>query len=571
MRDIRQGTLGRSRQEVVGESGARSGRVQTRPEAMTAPPAAAALPECSLPSHPVGLQKTDSGRPAGRFEHAGYLIVPLLVVAIVWLPLFIARVHAHQPNTDDYGYAIVARHIGQGGDFIKNFLDTGKNAPLVPALGVVGVRVAGVNGAMSIELPILLLLVAGVYTLARRWVSPLAAAITALVVGLNEAVLGYAVMLNFGLAATAASIWCFAAYLRSDRLRNLKWSVTFGVSMAALLLARSMAPVYVIPFVLVVIIDLVLDARRHGNHLGRPAVVSVVVILVLAGPWWLVSGPAVAHYLLNAGYQVSGGFAKHGAELTPSTVWHRSGWELANLGWMQSVLLGVAVFAAGLVAVVRRRRLRLDGLWMLLTWAVLTVLLLSTSTNHGTAFGLPVIAVVIVLCAAVLGQVPSRAIWVLTAGVVAGLAVGLVALFSNSVNPWWPGAPYRVQVLQAGGTTSTNIDRLAGQVAAAIGTAPTLMIQNDRILNMNGLRWVSNNNAHLLVPAQGPGETANALRKLPRATMMISGSARQTFEPSMNQPYVEYVASYGDKFRPVRTWTVAPGVDVTLWRRPAKR
>ena len=117
-----------------------------------APLSAAALPDCSLPSLPVGLQKTESGRETGRFGHAGYLIVPLLAVAIVWIPLFLVRIHAHQPNTDDYGYAIVARHIAQGGDFVKNFLDTGKNAPLVPALGVVGVRVAGVNGAMFVEL-----------------------------------------------------------------------------------------------------------------------------------------------------------------------------------------------------------------------------------------------------------------------------------------------------------------------------------------------------------------------------------------------------------------------------------
>ena len=155
-----------------------------------------------------------------------YLTATLLMVTVVWVPLFIQRVVAHQLNTDDYGYAVVARRISQNADFVRAILDTGKNAPLVPTLGAPGVLIGGLYGAMAAELPILLLLVAGTFVLAGRWLTPRASMVTGLIVGLNSVVLGYSVMLNFALASTAAVIWCFAACLRSNRLRELRWSGT---------------------------------------------------------------------------------------------------------------------------------------------------------------------------------------------------------------------------------------------------------------------------------------------------------------------------------------------------------
>ncbi len=507
-----------------------------------------------------------------RGRGAWYLVAPLAVTSILWVALFVARVHAHQPNTDDFGYAAVARHLSESVDFVKAFLVTGHIAALVPALAAPGVRIGGLNGAIAVNLPILLLLVGGAYVLGRVWLSMRAAMVTALITGVNGAVLGYSVMLNFALASAAAIVWCFASYLQSDRLRSMRWSVVFGIAVSALALARSIAPVYVVPLVLVVFVDLLLDARKNGNHLGRPAVFSVGIVFLLAGPWWLVSGPAALQYLTSAGYQPSSGFATHGAELSVAGILQRSRWELVNLGWLQSLVLGIGVLATACVAVLRRHSLKGDGLWMLAVWAVLTLLLLSTSTNEGTAFGLPLLAVIIVLCCGVLGQVPIRS--KVAVAVAAGatlvvgvaLAVGIGAQFSNSVNRWWPGPPYRVQVLDAGGTPRTNIDVLTGQVARAIGTTPTLMIQNDRILNMNGLKWSSRAHAVLLVPPKGPHETALALQRLPRAKMLISGSALDTFEPSMDQAVVEANA-VRDGFLPVREWKESPSVSVVLWVR----
>ncbi len=84
------------------------------------------------------------------------------------------------------------------------------------------------------------------------------------------------------------------------------------------------------------------------------------------------------------------------------------------------------------------RTLKLTALWTLAAWAILTTLILSSSFNNGAAFGLPVLVILILLAAAVLGQMSWRllpALGVVLAGI---LVVG-----------WW--AKRRVTDGGAGG------------------------------------------------------------------------------------------------------------------------
>ena len=230
--------------------------------------------------------------------------------------------------------------------------------------------------------------------------------VVALVAGLNIEVLNYAMLLNFAIASTAAVVWCFASYLRSNHLRDWRWALTFAIALTALALSRSMALVYVAPLALVVACDYLLDVRRNGHFWRWPALLALGSLLVLAGPWWMVSGHAALHYLLNAGYNPSSGYltASQGFDLTLSGLHRRITYELTELGWSQSWVLGGAVVATAVVAALGRRRLNWRSLWMLSVWSVLTLLLLSTSSNFGTAFGLPVLVVVVVLCGSVLGR-----------------------------------------------------------------------------------------------------------------------------------------------------------------------
>ena len=71
------------------------------------------------------------------------------------------RVHARQINVDDYAYASLARNILHSGSPISTFLHSGTSSLLVPALAAPGAELGGVYGAMSVELPFLLVLVTG--------------------------------------------------------------------------------------------------------------------------------------------------------------------------------------------------------------------------------------------------------------------------------------------------------------------------------------------------------------------------------------------------------------------------
>ena len=166
----------------------------------------------------------------------------------------------------------------------------------------------------------------------------------------------------------------------------------------------------------------------------------------------------------------------------------RASWTLAELGWGESWALGVALAAAVWVVVRHHRTLKLTALWTLATWAILATLILSSSSNNGTAFGLPVLVILILLAAAVLGQLSWRlfpVLWVVLAGI---LVVGLVGETTGH-GWWWPAAPYRGEVVATGGTFRTNSDLITAQVTRIIGSSPTLVAQDSDILNKNGIGW----------------------------------------------------------------------------------
>jgi hypothetical protein len=501
-------------------------------------------------------------------QHRGFhLVVALSVTTAVWVPLFVARVQAHQANVDDFLYAGVARNLIWDGNVVSAILHSGSTSPLVPTLAAPGADMGGVYGAMTVELPFLLMLVAGTFVLARVWLSPVVAMVAALVVGLNEDVSGYAVMLHFAVPTVAALVWAFASYARSRHFRDWKWSLIFGVSIAAMLLSRSMAIVYLVPLVFVIGIDLLVDIVKKGDVLRLPALAALAIALAVAGPWWLVSGSAALHYLHSAGYQPSAGLTYQGGALNATTIVQRTKWTLAELGWGQSWALGIALLAALWFAVRRRRSLNLTALWMLVVWAVLTSLILSTTSNQGTADGLPVNVILIVVAAAVLGQLSWRFRPVAATAVVAVLAVGLVAEVSSGTGQWWPVAPYRVDVFASGGTARTNVDQFTAQVVHLIGSAPTLVAQDSDLLNTNGMRWnAGHKSLSLFVPPKTSDGTREAIRGLARVRMAVTGWSPGSYHPLVDQGAVESAASR-DGFGIVRVWQGSQGTSFVIWRR----
>lgn len=501
-----------------------------------------------------------------RNRSGAQLAWALFVLGAVWTVLFVVRVHAHQANVDDYLYAVTARGISNAADPLVAVLHTGQNAPLVLVLALPGVRLFGVYGAMAVELPLLLLLGAGSYVLARRWLSPFGAAITTLAVGLNAAVLGYSVMLNFALASTAAVVWCFATYVRSERLTVASWSVGFGFAYALLMLSRSVAPVYAAPLALLVAADVVLGTLRNQRRRAWwPAVGAVGTILVVAGPWWLASGREAVHYLRYAGYQAASGYTTGGIDLSVDSVARRTRREVMNMGQAEALVLGLVVMASLVVLILRGPSRQLPRIWLLVAWVIVTLLILSSSDNTGTAFGLPLIAVTLIACAAVLGttvHLTSRWFWGAFAVL---LLAGAASQLTSSTNSWWRAPAYRLEVVEDGGTNRTNVDLLTQRVASALGPGFAVTALNSALLNFNGLTWYASPSTRLLEPL-GVQSTQYILDNLHRVDSLVTGNSLMPYNAFINEPLVES-AAFRDGLRPVRRWVVSKDADVVLWKR----
>jgi hypothetical protein len=504
----------------------------------------------------------------------------LAVTTVAWVALFVVRLHTHQAFVDDYLYASTSRSLYSGGNVLHNLLSTGQTSPLVPALAVPGTWIGGLYGSMTVELPFLLLVVAGAYALARQWIAPRPSAVVAFVAGLNCGVLGYSVMLNFSAAATAALLWCLVAYVASDRLRGMRWSVGFGAAAAALLLARTMAPVYAAPLALVLGVDLVIDRVRRRPLDWRPVAVAGGIVAVAAGPWWAVSGPTAMHYLLHAGYQPSSGLVTRGWDLSPAAVWSRVYWELAALGQLEAWVLGVAVAYALVVTVIRRREFATGPLILLPVWALLCTLLLSTSGNPGTGFGLPVVAVVIVWCGVVIvrGPRPSRVWWApLLAAVLLVTAAGVGATFTMGNGPLLHGPPYRPLAGYCMATSRTNLDQITAEVAhdaAAAGRQPgsasgrpaggdVLLTVDAPLVNYNGIAWNLDDRG-LYPPAT---DLATATTEMEDAGAAVLGSYTVVYDQVSQAAMVAAAMERG--FAPVHVWKVGTCSYAVVWAHGA--
>jgi len=77
------------------------------------------------------MTDTAAMRPSSRWPVAAML----LVVAAAWVPLYLQRRGAHQPNVDDYLYtlqSLTLAHAGSFGDLVHDVLHSGQTAARSP-------------------------------------------------------------------------------------------------------------------------------------------------------------------------------------------------------------------------------------------------------------------------------------------------------------------------------------------------------------------------------------------------------------------------------------------------------
>ena len=292
---------------------------------------------------------------------------------------------------------------------------------------------------------------------------------------------------------------------------------------------------------------------------------SATTGLAVAGPWWLLSGRSALRYLRTTGYQASSGFAGGGGvQLSLSALLDRARWSLDDLGAVQSATLILAV-AAGIAMLVSKRR-TLGGVLLLGGWAAATFIVLATSRNSGTGFGLPVIVVLIILAGA---KLPAhRALGALA---IAVLIFGVAAEAGGRTSEWWFGPPYRVEAIRSTGTGHVpSFDNLERSVLTIIGQGPTLLARNDDALNGNGLSWFSTRQNvpgfKLLPLAFGPSALEAVGVDLLKAKFVITGSTPAAYPASVTPDSVKGMAAR-EGFRLRRIWHVSRENTVEVLQR----
>jgi hypothetical protein len=493
----------------------------------------------------------------------------LVIVAVCWTALFALRHHAHQPNVDDYLYTSTASNLGHayGSSFasgVRATMHTGQTAPLVPLLASPLAAAWGVDGAVAVELPLLLMLTGGAYTLARRWASPTQAVVIAIAIALCPAVLGWSEMLNFAVATSAATVWALAAYVQSDGFRRSRWSLATGAAVGVLCLSRSLAPVYVAPLVAVIAIDLFRRIRRSAPARLLHAAVAALISIAIAAPWWVTSGPTALRYLRAAGYESSTGY-NTGAPTPLAALNNRTRWTLQDMGYLDRVAVTLLVLAAAYVLARRWIRPGRDA-QLVLGWSVLTFGILASSTNAGTGFGLPVLIVATVICGVAVSRVKALR---LPAAVLAGALslAGVIGETAGGPIPVLSEPIYRDMVAQTGAPRHTNLDETNREVAALVSHASVELVRQDDVLNANGLGWIGRNDGIVLVPPVGEPTTSGFLSALNRADYVVTGRSNRLYDRFADELMIEQVLSRMG-FREVADLSLGPTNSIRVWVRP---
>jgi hypothetical protein len=527
---------------------------------------ASSMPE--LETEQRDLTRTETVPSA--IDRSRALVIASIAVLAVWLPLYVQRRSAHQPNVDDYLYANLSRQLYDAFaanplDGIRAVLHTGTVAPLVPLLAAPLTHFGGVEGAVAVNAPLLVALTAGAYMLVRRWVARPTAAVIAAATALTPATLGWSQMLNFSVAASACTLWMLAAYLHSDGFRRWSWSIATGVAVALLSLSRTMTLVYIAALVVVTAAQAAMGARGRALRSSLPQMgAAALTAIVLAGPWWAKSGRAALHWLRSGGDDPSsvGQDTAHG--ITRGAI-DRIEWTLGDLGTVSQVGLVLLVLAA-VAVIATRRRMSLDSL-AVAGWMVGCFALLSMSSEVGTGFGLPLLCVLVASVGVALTRLPARA----ALGVAAVAAVltlaGIVGELVGGAGSALEGPVYRSMVAGSGAPAGTDVDALNRDVVDAIGPGNmvVLLARDDELLNGNGLHFTSDNRFEPVNVSFG-STSSSIIDQFGDERFLITGRTQGPFHPGVDQLAVE-AAAREQGFVLVKTWTLSDGYDIRLWKR----
>ena len=520
---------------------------------------------------------TQVERPGSSLPYS--LVASASVVTAVWSGAWFVRNRYSYPNVDDYAYTMVARGIGvplANGDLlgaVRAVLGTGKNAPLVPAMGAPFADL-GPDFVVLVQFPLLIALTTFVFLIVRRIVGHKRASLAALTTALSAPVLNWSLMVHMALAAAVCALGVVDAYLRSDGFGRRWPSVWVGIWIGLLALSRSIAPVYVATMCATLLLAVLIFHRRDIARNSPNVVRGMLSAAAIAAPWYWTSGLAALSWLHSVGYSAGSGFVESGSRLRIRFETTRS--EMGDA----LIMLLLLMLALGVVERTRGRRAPSENIaretrFVLFVFAGLVMSFLTTTKVAGTAFDLPAVATVI---PAMFLRLPREGVTAKIVGYtclfVAGLAVMQACLVSG-----WEGrlraapAPLYAEGLVAaiGGPRSSTLARVSDYIAGIVREKDIFITRDDAVLNVQGLRYLKLRNkwgGRVGFPSYNPASTRE--RVPANYGFVVSGQSCAPYHRNVDREFLESSLE-------ARGWSVVASLklsgcnDVVLWQRAPRR
>ena len=233
------------------------------------------------------------------------------------------------------------------GQWLRALFSPLSYAPLLPIMTSLGLYVFGSTEsvALNVTIGIGALLLILVYHFSS-WLSGRAVGLlTVLAISVINEVQASITSFMFASPTALFFVGALYAYLRSENFLKRGWSFLFGLSLACMVLSRTMAVAFLPAFALVGGFYLFYE-RSQWKIKWRHVGLAAGVFLAVALPWYVRNAAAIFGYLTSYGY------GTHVAEYDPfgsplSWIWLKSRlyYLIDNCGF-----LGVAIIVLGLIS-----------------------------------------------------------------------------------------------------------------------------------------------------------------------------------------------------------------------------
>ncbi|MCU1671004.1 MAG: hypothetical protein JWP40_3931 [Blastococcus sp.] len=374
------------------------------------------------------------------------LLVGFALSSVIW-DLLNRRGQPYDIDESGYlGFSLMDfQSLGRGGllAWAEQVVAPSIFSPLTTALTTPVYLVLGPRPLAALMVPLLfsLIAIAATYGLARRVAGESVARGAAVLTASVPVIIQYSRDYHFAAAATAVTAAALYFLTRSDGMSSRRWSVAFGVAIGLLPLARTMTVAFIPGFAAAVIVILIANGERL-RRLANAVLAGVTAICVAA--LWLGpngNGQAVWNYLTGFGYGSAS--TQYGTDqpLFSFGAWLTTLQVMGNYVLLPHLLLFMAGAIASVAVVLRLlfssggirrfvsagniRRIALSPLLPMASVVGLGLVALTSSANHGSAFGAPLVPAMCILSVWALRSVFHRLRWTVS------IAIGIAAVIAT--------------------------------------------------------------------------------------------------------------------------------------------